>query len=82
MGLGFLPRATFKAFKAADLDSFEGLLYVGQEEFDAIKASGKTYDLISKKTQFSVSRLNLKFLNPKTREQVTSYRYLLQLNPS
>lgn len=80
--LDFYHERPLKLLKAADLDSFEGLLYVVQEEFDAIKASGKTYDLISKKTQFSVSRLNLKFLNPKTREQVTSYRYLLQLNPS
>ena len=80
--LDFYHQRSLKLLKAADLDLFEGLLYVSQEEFDAIKASGKTYDLISKKTQFSVSRLNLKFLNPKTREQVTSYRYLLQLTPS
>ena len=79
--LDFYHQRPLKLLKAVDLDSFEGLLYVGQEEFDAIKASGKNYDLISKKTQFSVSRLNLKFLNPKTREQVTSYRYLLQLTP-
>jgi len=79
--LDFYHQRPLKLLKAVDLDSFEGLLYVGQEEFDAIKASGKNYDLISKKTQYSVSRLNLKFLNPKTREQVTSYRYLLQLTP-
>ena len=80
--LDFYHQRPLKLLKAEDFDSFGGLLYVGQKEFEAIKEDGTSYDLIAKKMQFSVSRLNFNFLNPKTREQVTSYRYLLQLNPS
>ncbi len=80
--IDFYHQRPLMLLKVENFDSFQGLLYLTQEEFNELKNRGTPYDLIAKKIQFSISRLNFKFLNPKTRDLVTSYRYLIHLNPS
>lgn len=56
--------------------------YVNEKQRDSLRIQGILWDSERVANQFRISRLQGRFLNPKTREQVVRKRYLLHVIPA
>jgi 4-amino-4-deoxy-L-arabinose transferase-like glycosyltransferase len=58
------------------------LVYTNEEGINDIKEDNMDFQLIQTFDEFSVTRLRLQFLNPETREEAISKRFLIRLTPA
>jgi hypothetical protein len=58
----------------------QGWLYTEIDPNILLKDTNKNWTLVEKSPHFRITRLNWSFLNPQTRTNLLSYRYLIWLS--
>ena len=58
------------------------LIYTGADGVEALKADSIPFTVIEERYKFSITKLNLEFLNPKTRSGVCEKVFLLRVPAS
>ena len=79
-GLDFYNKSPVKITALKELDKSQDIwLYVTDKELDKLKGSGYDWDRHYSVDQFRITRLQAKFLNPKTRPGVLNQMHLIHL---
>ena len=79
-GLDFYNREPVKILKPAEIKQNSGIwLYATDKEVDMLRMQGFDWDRQYSVYQFRITRLQGKFLNPKTRPSVINQMHLIYL---